>query len=219
MDNKTLRRVALYSLALFLLISLDVAFWGYLKPLDISLNLLTPAPTLSSAFVNLTTVFGTEYFIIAAILFLTYIAFRKRSDLILPTLFSLVMVVAAYSILKGVFGIPRPSSWFIEPSGYSFPSGHSTLAAFLFTIFIHYLKTYYPRSKWLKIIAGVIALIIMLLIGFSRLYLGVHWFSDVIGGFALGLTLGSLTVLTYNALNGSRRSFVFSLFKFRKRKI
>ncbi|TAN32723.1 phosphatase PAP2 family protein [Patescibacteria group bacterium] len=87
--------------------------------------------------------------------------------------------------LKWVFGRPRPGA--LSPTdGFSFPSGHATVSLAVFGAIIYLFAPRIKNKNWRKIFIGACALFI-LLIGVSRVYLGVHWFSDVVAGFALGL--------------------------------
>ncbi len=87
---------------------------------------------------------------------------------------------------KWLFHRPRPTVAIYIEKSYSFPSGHATLAVafygFIIYIFFRALKSYKPKIRIL--LAGVV---IVALVGFSRLYLGVHFLSDVWGGYLLGL--------------------------------
>ena len=97
----------------------------------------------------------------------------------------LVVITIFQYILKFVFQRNRPIGInLIEETSYSFPSGHS-LTAMAFYGFIIYL-IYKSNLKYKKIY--VIALsILILLIGLSRVYLGVHFITDVLGGFTFSL--------------------------------
>ena len=97
----------------------------------------------------------------------------------------LVVITIFQYILKAIFQRSRPIGInLIEESSYSFPSGHS-LTAMAFYGFIIYL-IYKSNLKYKKIY--VIALsILILLIGLSRVYLGVHFITDVLGGFTFSL--------------------------------
>ena len=78
----------------------------------------------------------------------------------------------------------------VEPvyleSSYSFPSAHSTLAVVLYGFIFYYLwrQTKKRSQKNLILVLGIL---LILAIGFSRIYLGVHFFTDVAGGYFLGL--------------------------------
>ncbi|UOK59735.1 phosphatase PAP2 family protein [Bacillus sp. OVS6] len=73
----------------------------------------------------------------------------------------------------------------ITESGYSFPSGHS-MVSFSFLGILAYLLTLMVKKKSLKVLIMALFFFIVFLIGFSRIYLGVHYPSDVIAGFAAG---------------------------------
>ena len=69
----------------------------------------------------------------------------------------------------------------------SFPSGHAMRSAFFFTFLIVFLIT---RGGWLARIGPALCLVALLFVGFTRIYLGYHWFSDVVAGDILGVSLG-----------------------------
>lgn len=88
--------------------------------------------------------------------------------------------------LKYLLKIPRPT---IDPiyieKFYSFPSGHA-MNAFIFYAALAYLTYHFTKNRTLSIFSTVIAGTLIFLIGFSRIYLGVHYPSDVIAGFIAG---------------------------------
>lgn len=100
--------------------------------------------------------------------------------------------------LKVFFARTRPEGGFITETGYSYPSGH----AFMAVVFYGYLAYLVWRSAKLmlwRILALTGALVMIVLLGMSRLYLGVHWLTDVLGGYASGLAwlAASLLVLSW----------------------
>ena len=86
--------------------------------------------------------------------------------------------------LKSLFARPRPVEvvHFITETGYSFPSGHS-MAAVAFYGFIIYLARQSSLQRRTKNLLTALLLGLILLVGASRVYLGVHYFTDVLGGF------------------------------------
>src|SRR5919112_1846748 len=90
-------------------------------------------------------------------------------------------------LLKGLFQRPRPH--FAHPlvveSSYSFPSGHA-MESFVVYGMLAYLAVVWLRSWEARVAAVCGAALVVVLIGFSRMYLGVHYFSDVVAGYAAG---------------------------------
>lgn len=88
-------------------------------------------------------------------------------------------------VTKFIIDRPRPLSPIVEiPDPYSFPSGH-TLTSFVFWISLWYVMTLHSKNR-MKNISGIIFGLVVVMIAFSRLYLGVHYFSDVMGALILG---------------------------------
>ncbi len=120
---------------------------------------------------------------------------QKQHSLLLS--FAVGASALAVYIIKILVASPRPLHGTIEESGFSFPSGHTTLSTvFALTLGYIYIKR---QTKEYKIwIAILLSILFPLLVGFSRLYLGVHWFSDVLGGFTLGIFITTLTILSFD---------------------
>ncbi|QLE48905.1 phosphatase PAP2 family protein [Nostoc sp. C057] len=87
--------------------------------------------------------------------------------------------------LKLFFSKPRPELWhqLISEKSFSFPSGHALGSMVLYGFIAHELATHYPRFA--KFIYSLIVILIAA-IGISRLYLGVHWPTDIIAGYGVG---------------------------------
>jgi membrane-associated phospholipid phosphatase len=88
-------------------------------------------------------------------------------------------------LLKLVFNRPRPTLWptLISETTFSYPSGHALGSVVLYGFLAYLFSTLYPR--YTGAFYGV-AVPLILAIGFSRMYLGVHWPSDVLGGYSIG---------------------------------
>jgi len=135
------------------------------------------------------TFLGTHYFLIPAnIILIAYFLFIRNHrwySIKLP-----VVAIGGLTImllLKQIFSRPRPLIPLLEPArGFSFPSGHAMMSSSFYglLIFIVYENVRNPYVKW-SLISFLVLLIF--LIGLSRVYLRVHYASDVIAGFATGL--------------------------------
>ena len=88
-------------------------------------------------------------------------------------------------ILKYFFDRPRPLLPVVDASGLSFPSGHTMVAASFYCLLI-YLVWHNVQSKTLRNVAVILLTFFIILIGFSRIYLRVHYASDALAGFAAG---------------------------------
>ena len=97
---------------------------------------------------------------------------------------NLAIAGALNQLLKRIIQRPRPTEYrLIEENGYSFPSGHSMVSAAFYGFFI-YLIFKYVKNKHVK----CISITLLSLIGTSRIYLGVHYTSDVLAGFLISIS-------------------------------
>ena len=91
------------------------------------------------------------------------------------------------TILKNIIKRPRPEGFrLIEENGYSFPSGHSTAAMAFYGLIIYFIFKN-VKNKKIRNISCIILSILIILIGISRIYLGVHYASDVLAGFLFSI--------------------------------
>jgi undecaprenyl-diphosphatase len=113
--------------------------------------------------------------------------YQRRSEG-LALLLAVALGYALSTVFKIYFHRARPDLWEIvaRPQSYSFPSGHAMVSMIVYGISAYLLEAAFPRYRWIFRIA---AAALILLIGASRLYLGVHWPSDVLAGYALGLII------------------------------
>ncbi len=137
-------------------------------------------PLFTKIVTGITNFGGT--FIIIILIILSIIIFRKKIYSILITA-NIISVVLITQVLKMLIQRPRPSvPHLVEESGFSFPSGHA-MASLAFYGFLIYLIWQTNINKKAKIGITIILAILILLIGLSRIYLGVHYFTDVVAGF------------------------------------
>lgn len=106
--------------------------------------------------------------------------------------------IVLYQTFKAIFGRARPpvSQMLTHASGYAYPSGHATQAITIWGL-LAVLAATDPRWRAWRVPIFVAAGTVVALVGVSRVYLGVHWLTDVIAGYALGATwLALLLALT-----------------------
>lgn len=130
--------------------------------------------------------FGGAIFLI--ILTITLFILIKNKKIGLSIILNLVVITGLNQILKNILQRPRPTEYrLIEETGFSFPSGHS-MVSMAFYGYLIYLIYKYVKNKDLKWISIVLLSILICSIGISRIYLGVHYTSDVLGGFLISLS-------------------------------
>ena len=153
---------------------------------------------LTIIFKIITNLGGAYCLIIIAILCAIFIknkkiAFAIPINLILSTMLNLV--------LKNIVERPRPIGYrLIDETGYSFPSGHSMISAAFYGLIIYFIWKNVKNTK-LKYISCILLSLLILFIGISRIYLGVHYASDVIGGFTIYIAYLIIFTITFKAIN------------------
>ncbi len=124
--------------------------------------------------------------IIAVSLFLGFLVVNKKKNYIIPFFVSIGFASVSDYIIKNIFERPRPDVGVYVEHGFSFPSGHSTIVIAFYGFIAYFLIRNIEKIKN-KIIIIFFTIILALIVGFSRIYLGAHYLSDVMGGLLLGL--------------------------------
>jgi undecaprenyl-diphosphatase len=149
-------------------------------------------------------IFDTTTLLIITLAAVIYLWFkdRKRNAIFLTavmTFDALFLIIA-----KNIIHRDRPLNRLVLESQYAFPSGH-TLTAVIFLGLFGYLLLHHTKNprhqQWLALFIPPLSLII----GFSRIYLNVHWVTDVLGGYALGIFILSLCFIIFNRLEKLKR--------------
>lgn len=140
--------------------------------------------------------FGGAIFLIVLTIVLFILIKNRKIGL---SIFSnLVIITVLNQLLKNILQRPRPTEYrIIEETGYSFPSGHSMISMAFYGYLI-YLIYKYVKNKYVKWTSIVLLSTLICSIGISRIYLGVHYTSDVLGGFLISI---SYLVIYISAVN------------------
>lgn len=140
--------------------------------------------------------FGGAIFLITLTVILFILIKNKKIGL---SIFSNLLIITVLNqLLKRILQRPRPTEFrIIEETGYSFPSGHS-MVSMAFYGYLIYLIYKYVKNKYVKWILIVLLSILICSIGVSRIYLGVHYTSDVLGGFLVSISYLVLFISTVN---------------------
>lgn len=121
---------------------------------------------------------------ILIVIFLVFLVNRKVSYICLG---ASIIQTSLNRVIKAIVRRPRPNvDVFIRESNFSFPSGHAMAITCSYGLLIYYL--YKSEIRYRKLLI-VICVLIIVLVSLSRVYLGVHYFSDIIGGILLSSSL------------------------------
>ena len=178
--------ICFISLILFLTITEDVFDNEIIKGDTIGYNIVSNLISDKlTPLVKMVTWFGSATCLILLTVILFIIIKNKKAGLLIGT--NLVIITILNQTLKSLLQRSRPTEFrIINETGYSFPSGHSmiSMAFYGFLIYLIYKNV---KNKYLKLTLIIILFILIISIGLSRIYLGVHYTSDVLAGFLLSI--------------------------------
>ena len=147
-----------------------------------------------------------DYVVLAIIIL--FLFFKNYKSLII-FFASLPFSQLVYSSIKVIIERPRPpiEHRLIEIGHYSFPSGHSTLSMVLYGLLIYFSWKYIKNLKVKYTLTTILCLLIFI-IGFTRLWLCVHYLTDVIGGFSLGICIVYLCAIFDKLLTNKNQTII-----------
>jgi undecaprenyl-diphosphatase len=115
---------------------------------------------------------------------------KKKSITLAITIF---ITAISLKIMKSFFALERPLNMLVSETGYAFPSGHSAMIIVLLGTLI---AMCYKKIRHKKL-AIILSAVFSLIIGLSRIFLNVHWLTDILGGYLFGAFMISLAALIY----------------------
>lgn len=186
--NRTLGTACAASLALFAAVAVMrfgapwfplVDAWASQKALALQTDALTRVVVL------LTDFFSSAAMTVIVAAFGLALWLERRRAYALLLVGSMALGTASFWLLKLAFRQARPGDQLIDVSGYAFPSGHATTAAVLF-LSVAYLYSHIGKHGGVRFLFYALCAAMALAVAASRVYLGVHWLSDVAAGLLLG---------------------------------
>lgn len=178
---------------------LSQGYNNILKPFD--LKIISYIQSLENEYLTvfykmITIIADTYQSAIITILLVTFLYFKKHYREVLFLAITMTTCGLAMPLLKNIFSRERPNFHrLIEISGYSFPSGHTTSATTMYlTLAIILLSIMKKLNKYFVFSIAVLGIVI---IGSSRIYLGVHYPTDVMAGICLGISIVSTVYCLY----------------------
>jgi membrane-associated phospholipid phosphatase len=159
------------------------------QPIVLDVQILTwihagSTPVLDAFFLFITSLGNAQYMLPITMLVILYLVYKGQRLNALIVTFGVGGAAAANLVLKLLFHRDRPTFWhsLITETGYSFPSGHAMLSSALILCIIALLW----KTKW-RTVSIVLGTGIVGLISYSRLYLGVHYPTDIVAGWSVSL--------------------------------
>jgi undecaprenyl-diphosphatase len=208
-NQKLLLFVCLLSLASFLLVA---QFKNSFTMIDLQANSWATSiqtDSFTAIAVIVAYVFDTTSLIAISLIiavYLFYRNYRQYSVLLLAAMGGDALIV---SIAKTLIHSPRPLNGLVYDAGFSFPSGHTT-ASIVFCGLLTYLAWQNWKSAKAKTVSITLFIAINSIVAFDRIYLNVHWFSDVLGGCLIGTFLLTFSILIFQHLKAIKKFPYFS---------
>ena len=191
-DHKEAQGLAFMAALLLLMIfsitliaSLLFGFHGF-GPIDHAVHdglMALRSPAVDSLMVFIT-MFGDSWVLIGLSVVVLLLLLRQHPATAWHWLAAVAFAFIVVFLLKHGLRVPRPEEA-VTSRGWSFPSGHTLKSTVIYGFLALLLSTPLKESGRMAVYAGAAA--VVALIGFSRLYLGVHWFSDVAAGWSIGV--------------------------------
>ena len=160
-------------------------------------------------FVFATILGETKIIVLASIVLL---ALPNRKKIGISLVITVVISALINLLIKIIFQRARPVGYFLEnaplgytmPTSYSFPSGHAQTATVFYFVLTYLLCKHYVKKDWLRILLWCVTLAFCVLIPISRVYLGVHFFSDIVCGIMLAIAITSTFIFAHNYIDFKR---------------
>ncbi|SJZ36431.1 undecaprenyl-diphosphatase [Pilibacter termitis] len=187
-NRKNYQLAASFTLLIFVILGYTIKFYEQnILPIDTQIQSVirgVRTPFLDAFFINFTSCFnqiqgGVLLILVCILLFLA----KRKMEIVWLLTSTVILSVVANPLLKHIFQRERPSiTHLVVETSFSFPSGHSVFATLFFGSFFFFFPLWIKDKMKM---AQTICLFLLILVLISRIYVGVHYPSDVLGGFLL----------------------------------
>jgi undecaprenyl-diphosphatase len=198
--NKAYSSIVVVSLVVFIFLLLGSLNNSFLVPIDrwvYAKESLHVKPVIPVAMLLVTGIMNPHGAVILGIIaIVALVGMRKNKQaLLLPLAMAVTYLLS--ELFKFLVQRPRPDINMVNITGFAFPSAHAAMATAYFTLLIYFFKDDF-KNNIIKYLFIAFCIFMALLISYSRIYLAVHWLTDVLAGIALGLLATSLAAIAEN---------------------
>lgn len=153
-------------------------------------------PYLTKWMVFLTDIGGPSSIALYCLALVMLMWLHKKYSHLIQFILTLSTTALVVVITKELIKLPRPTGGLISETGYSFASGHAMFAVVFFTLIAYSYKNHF-KNRLIRIFFVGICICMIVTVSVSRVYLGVHYATDVIAGLFIGLIITAVSVLMY----------------------
>lgn len=189
MNKKNVLRFAIYFFIAFLLVVINLNDLGLINnDANVSQFVINNQVSLLTTTCSVLSVIFEPIYVILFVLLVSFLLWiKKYKNEALFLIFVSGFAGAAIYLLKYFFVRTRPALQFLQETGYSFPSGHALISVVLFGSLIYF--SFRIKSILAKTVLIILSYFGIFVLGLSRVYLNVHWFSDILGSYFLGASI------------------------------
>ena len=194
MKDKKLVLASIISFLIFIFVLIEIFYGGFLVNLDLKISFLVTKiqnPIFTGLAKAMDLIFDTKSLIVVFIIISVFLFCQNHKRKSIFFVLTMLANVILLYLIKGLVARARPLNPLVVNNDFSFPSGHAASSVVFFGLLAYFVFSK-SKNKDLRFFIVLVSVFIILLIGFSRIYLNVHWFSDVIGGLTLGLFILAL---------------------------
>jgi undecaprenyl-diphosphatase len=190
--------ISIVSLILFFLLTLLINSPN-INSFDKSINSIMEIirfPLLTSVMLQISDLISPIALLVFTITLWILLTYKKRIKDFLLIVFGIIGGSVINLFIKNIIERQRPENYISVVPTYSYPSGHSSMAMIFFFLLAYVFSN--KLNKKLKKVFILLNIFIILLVGFSRIYLGLHWPTDVLGGYLFGLFIANLLIFLFS---------------------
>lgn len=181
--------IAVFSLSTFVILLPSFLKIDHLSNFDILVSKNISglwSPTLTSFFIIVTEIGNINLLLPLSLLIFIFLVYRNYIYESVVFVLSTIGGAISVFILKELTKIPRLEVSLVHESSFSFPSGHTTMATIFFLVIGYIVRDHIENFRE-RMFFETACMVLVILVGFSRIYLGVHRPTEVVAGFILGV--------------------------------